>query len=86
MANTQSAKKRIRQIERRTKVRRDRLNRIRTFIKRVEKAIQSGDRPAAEAAYKKMQPELQRGGTKDVLHKRTIARKQSRLANRIQAL
>lgn len=86
MANHDSAKKRIRQTERRTEVNRARVSRIRTFVKKVELAIQSGDKNAAAEALRSAQPELHRGVTKGVLHRNTVARKLSRLTARIKAL
>lgn len=86
MANIRSAKKRIRQTERKTGVNRDRVSRIRTFIKKVETAIASGDKSAANDALKVAQPEIQRGVTKGVLAQSTASRKISRLNARIKAL
>ncbi|MEM7442751.1 MAG: 30S ribosomal protein S20 [Pseudomonadota bacterium] len=86
MANHASAKKRIRQTARRTSVNRARMSRIRTFTKRVELALEAGDKEAAQAALKAAQPELHRGVSKGVLHKNTVARKLSRLSGRINAL
>ena len=86
MANHDSAKKRIRQTERRTEVNRARVSRIRTFVKKVELAIQSGDKNAAAEALRDAQPEMHRGVTKGVLHRNTVARKLSRLSARIKAL
>ncbi len=86
MAHIKSAKKRIRQIERRTQVNRARVSRIRTFVKKVELAIAGGDKNAAEDALRVAQPELMRGVTKGVVHKNTAARKMSRLAARIKAM
>ena len=81
-----SAEKRIRQTERRTVVNRNRVSRIRTFVKKVEAAIESGDKAAAAEALKAAQPEMHRGVTKGVLQKNTVARKLSRLSGRIKAL
>jgi small subunit ribosomal protein S20 len=86
MANHKSAEKRIRQTERRTEVNRARISRIRTFVKKVETAIASGDKEVARAAFTAAQPELHRGALRGVLHKNTVARKLSRLAKRINAL
>lgn len=86
MANHKSAEKRIRQTERRTLVNRNRVSRIRTFVKKVEAAIESGDKAAAAEAFKAAQPEMHRGITKGVLQKNTVARKLSRLSGRIKAL
>ncbi|TNE32798.1 MAG: 30S ribosomal protein S20 [Alphaproteobacteria bacterium] len=86
MAHHKSAKKRIRRNDRRRVINRDRVSRIRTFIRKVEEAITSGDKTAADAAFKLAQPEIQRGVTKGVLHQNTVARKLSRLSRRIKAL
>ena len=86
MANHKSAEKRIRQTERRTEVNRARVSRIRTFVKKVELAIASGDKSAAADAFKEAQPELQRGVVKGVVHRNTVARKLSRLSARIKVL
>ena len=86
MANTPQSKKRARQIERVTAVNKARRSRIRTFLRKVEEAIASGDQAAAAAALKAAQPELARGVTKGVLHKNTVARKMSRLSARVKAL
>lgn len=86
MANHKSAEKRIRQTARRTEVNRARVSRIRTFLKKVETAIASGDKGAAAEAFKVAQPELMRGATRGVLHKNTVSRKLSRLSSRIKAL
>lgn len=84
MAHHQSAKKRIRQTERRTEVNRARVSRIRTFVKKVELAIAGGDSAAAQAALKEAQPELMKGAQAGVLHKNTAARKVSRLTARVK--
>ncbi len=86
MANTSSAKKRVRRDTRRTEVNRARRGRIRTFVKRVETAIESNDKEAARAAFVAAEPEIMRGVTKGVLHRNTASRKVSRLAARIKSL
>jgi small subunit ribosomal protein S20 len=86
MANTASARKRIRQTAKRTERNQARKSRMRTFIKKVEAACASGDKAAAQEALRTAQPELQRAATKGVVHKNTIARKLSRLSARIKAL
>lgn len=86
MANTPQSKKRARQNEARFAVNKARRSRIRTFIRKVEEAIASGDKAAAAAALQAAQPEMMRGVTKGVLHKNTVARKISRLAARVKAL
>ena len=86
MANTAQSKKRVRQTEARTDVNKARRSRIRTFVRKVEEAIASGDAAAAAEAFKNAQPELARGVTKGVLHKNTVSRKISRLSSRVKAL
>ena len=86
MANIQSAKKRVRRNARRTTINHARMGRIRTFIKRVELAVESGDKDAAQQALKAAQPEIMRGVTKGVLHRNTASRKVSRMSARIKAL
>jgi small subunit ribosomal protein S20 len=86
MANHPSAEKRIRQTARRTEVNGARVSRIRTFVKKVETAIASGNKDAAKEAFAEAAPEMQRGVGKGVLHQRTVARKLSRLSARIKAL
>jgi len=86
MANTPQSKKRARQNERRQDVNKARRSRIRTFIRKVEEAITSGDYEAATNALRAAQPELARGVTKGILHKNTASRKVSRLASRVKAL
>lgn len=86
MANSPQAKKRARQNEARFAVNKARRSRIRTYLRKVEEAIASGDQAAAAAALKDAQPELMRGVTKGVVHKNTAARKISRLAARVKAL
>lgn len=86
MANSAQSKKRARQAIRRTDVNKARRSRIRTFLRKVEEAIASGDQAAAQEALKTAQPELMRGVTKGILHKNTAARKMSRLASRVKSL
>ena len=86
MANHKSAEKRIRQTARRTEINRNRVSRIRTFVKKVETAIESGNKAEAAEAFKAAQPEMMRGASKGVLHKNTVSRKLSRLSAAIKAL
>ena len=86
MANTASAKKAARKIERRTEINGARKSRMRTFLKKVEEALASGDQKAASAALQEAQPEIMRAAQKGVLHKNTASRKVSRLSARVKAL
>lgn len=86
MANTRSAKKMVRKIARRTEVNKARRSRVRTYVRKVEEAIASGDKQAAQDALKAAQPELMRAVTKGVMHKNTSSRKVSRLSKRVGAM
>ena len=86
MANHASAKKRIRQTERRATINRNRLSRVRTFIKKVELAIDANDADSAKQALKAAQPVIMRGAQQGVLHRNMAERKVSRLAARVKAL
>ena len=86
MANSAQAKKRARQNERRCAVNKARRSRIRTYLRKVEEAIASGDQAAAQAALRAAQPEIMRGVTKGILHKNTASRKVSRLSARVKSL
>lgn len=86
MANTPQAKKRIRRNARRTDVNTARVSRIRTFIKKVEAAIEAGDKTVAAAALAAAQPELARGVSKGVFHKNTASRKFGRLTKAVTNL
>jgi small subunit ribosomal protein S20 len=86
MANTASARKRIRQTEKRTIRNRARRSRVRNFIRKVEQAIAAADKSSAADAFKAAQPELQRAATKGVFHPNLVARKLSRLSARIKSL
>ncbi|GBQ82977.1 30S ribosomal protein S20 [Gluconacetobacter johannae DSM 13595] len=86
MANTASARKRIRQNERRNARNTARVSRMRTFIKKVETAIATGNKAQAAEALREAQPEMQRASGKGVIHANTVARKISRLSARIKAI
>lgn len=86
MANSPQAKKRARQNERRAEVNKTRRSRLRTFLRKVEEAIASGDQSVAVDALRSAQPELMRSVTKGIVHKNTAARKMSRLSKRVKAL
>src|SRR5690554_2849193 len=86
MANTPQAKKRIRRNDKRAEINGARMSRIRSFVKKVELALDSGDKDAAKTALQAAQPEMARGVARGVLHKNTVARKMSRLSKRVAAL
>lgn len=86
MANTPSAKKATRKIARRTEVNKARRSRMRTFLRKVEEAIATGDHAVAFAALKAAEPEINRAANKGIVHANLAARKVSRLNNRVKAL
>jgi len=86
MANTSSAKKMARKIVARTDKNRARRSRVRTYLRKVEEAIASGDQAVAKAAFAAAEPELMRAASKGVFHKNTASRKVSRLAARVKAI
>jgi small subunit ribosomal protein S20 len=86
MANTRSAKKMTRKIAKRTVINRTRRSRMRTFIRKVEEALASGDAAVAATALQAAEPELMRAAQKGVVHKNTVSRKVSRLAARVKSL
>ena len=86
MANHKSSKKRIIRNANRARINGARMSRIRTFVKKVEIAIAGGNAETARDALRQAQPEMQRGVSRGILHKNTVARKISRLSARVKAL
>jgi len=86
MANTKNAKKMVRKIQKRTAINGARRSRMRTFIRKVDDAVRSGDAAAARDAFRQAEPEIMRAASKGVLHKNTAARTVSRLASRVKAV
>ena len=86
MANTSSAKKAVRKIERRTAVNKARRSRVRTFLRKFEEAVAAGDKAVAGEAFVKAQSELMRAVSKGVVHRNTGSRKVSRLAAQLKKL
>jgi small subunit ribosomal protein S20 len=86
MAHHPSAKKRIRQAEKRAQINRARTSRIRTFIKKVELAVASGDAEAAQDALRRAEPEIRRGVNKGVLKLNTASRRISRLSKKVNQM
>lgn len=86
MANTSSAKKATRKIAARTEVNKARRSRVRSFVRKFEEAVASGDKAAAVEAFKVVEPEMMRAVTKGIVHKNTASRKVSRLAARLKTL
>lgn len=86
MANHRSAKKRIRRNTKRQEINKDRLSRIRTFIKRVRSSVEANDKEAAQSAYDIAKPEIQKGVAKGVIHKNAGARTVARLNAQLKKL
>lgn len=86
MANTSSAKKAVRKIERQTAVNRARRSQMRTYLRKVEEALATGDSATATAALGEAAPLLMRAAQKGIVHKNTASRKVSRLSKRVRAL
>jgi small subunit ribosomal protein S20 len=86
MANSPSSKKRALQAARRADINKARRSRMRTFIRKVEEAITTGDYTAAAEALRQAQPEIMRNVSNGVVHRNTASRKISRLAGRVKAL
>ncbi|BAU94004.1 30S ribosomal protein S20 [Methylorubrum populi] len=86
MANTVSAKKMTRKIAKRTAINRSRRSRMRTFVRKVEEAIATGDQSQALAALRSAEPEIMRAAQHGIVHKNNASRKVSRLAARVKAI
>jgi small subunit ribosomal protein S20 len=86
MANTKSAKKAARQTVRRTAINKTRRSRMRSAVRKVEEAIASGNKEAAQAALKEAEPIIVRTAQKGMTHRKTASRKVSRLSKRVGAL
>ena len=86
MANNPGAKKAIRKIEKRTEVNSARKSRVRTYLRKFDEAIESGDASQAKAAFETAQSELMRAVGKGVVHANTGSRKVSRLHRQLRKL
>ena len=86
MANTKSAKKAVRQTIRRTDINKTRRTEMRGSVRKVEEAIASGNKEAAQAALKEAEPVMARTAQQGIQHRRTASRKVSRLSKRISAM
>jgi small subunit ribosomal protein S20 len=86
MANTKSAVKAARQTLRRTAVNKSRSSQVKSYVRKVEEAIASGDKDAAKAALAAAQPVLMRSAQKQIMHKNAASRKVSRLSARLKAM
>lgn len=86
MAHSLSAKKRIRQNAKRRTMNRARKSQVKTQIKRFEAALDQGDAAAASEQFRLVVKKLDKVASTSTMHKRTAARKKSRLAKRLNGL
>ncbi len=86
MANIKSAKKRILVTATKTERNKAIKSGVKTSIKKVETAVKSGDKAAAEAALVSATSTIDRACTKGVYHKKNASRKVSRLAKTVAAM
>ncbi len=86
MAHSLSAKKRVRQNARRKTLNRSRRSQVKTQVKRFEAALSEGNVAMAEEQFRATGKKLDKAGTTSTMHKKTAARKKSRLAKKLNAL
>ena len=86
MANTKSAKAKIREISKKTDVNKSIRNRYRTYIKKVELNINNGEKELANKSLRSAESKIMSAVSKKILHKNTASRKISRLASKIKTL
>lgn len=86
MANSVSARKRARQNERHRQHNASLRSHVRTRIKKVLRAIESGDKAAAEEAYKAAVPAIDRSVSKGIMHANKAARHKSRLNRHLREM
>ena len=86
MAHSSSAKKRVRQNAKSNTINRARKSQVKTQIKRCEAAVSAGDAEAANDQYRLVVKKLDKTAATSTMHKKTAARKKSRLAKRLNSL
>ena len=86
MANTKSAKAKVREINNKTEINKSIRNKYRTYIKKVELNIVKRDKSSAQQALKSAESEIMSAVSKKIVHKNTASRRISRLASKIKAL
>ncbi len=86
MANTKSAKGKVREISKKTDINKSVRNRYRTFIKKVELNIVNGDMASAKEALRSAESEIMSAVSKKILHKNTASRKIARLVGQIKSI
>jgi len=86
VANTPQARKRVRLNEERRQRNKHHKSRMRTAVKKVEEAVASGDKQAAEAALDPAVSVIDQVAGKGAIHRNTAARTVSRLTRKVQQL
>ena len=86
MANLSSAKKMVRKIAKRTERNKSLRTNVRTYIRRFEEAVASGESNEAQRAFKIVQPKLMKLAQKGIVHKKNASRKISRLSKKLKSL
>lgn len=86
MANTVQAKKRARQAVQRRERNFSQKSSMRTAIKKVLKAVQSGDKATAQSTFKTVTVLVDRAVNKKLIHSNAAARLKSRLNSRVKAI
>lgn len=86
MANLKSAKTRVKRNAKKAEINSNRLNAVRTEVKKTQKAIAAGDKDSAMAAFKSTESLMSRAANRGTVHKNTASRKISRLAAAVKAL
>jgi len=86
VANSAGSRKRARQAEKRRQHNASLRSMVRTYIKKVDAALEAGDQAAAQEAFKTAQPILDGSVNKGIFHKNKVARIKSRLSKRIAGL
>jgi small subunit ribosomal protein S20 len=86
VAHSASAKKRVRQNAKRRTINRARKSQVKTLTKQFDAAITAGDATAASEQLKAVSRKLDKTAATSTMHKKTAARKKSRLAKKLNAL
>ena len=86
MANSAQARKRARQGETRRQHNASLRSMLRTAIKKVRKAVEAGDKAAAQAVLQSSQAVIDRISDKRIVHKNSASRNKSRLAQAVKAM
>ncbi len=86
MANIKSAKKRVLVAQTRTERNKAIRSKVKTYVKKVNAAVEAGDKAAALEALKTAASEIDKASTKGVYHANTASRKVARLSKAVAAM